>query len=448
MRKNHISRGLDLPINGKPATDSIERKQASSVALIGFDYHGMKPTLVIAAGDRVKRGQPLFTDKKTEGVVYTSPAGGKVVAINRGYQRSLQSVVIVPDANEEAMTFPVSDIDTMPADQVREVMVNSGMWTALRTRPFSKVPAPSSEPFALFVNAMDTNPLAVDPQLVIGRRSDDYINGLKVLSRLVSCDIHVCAAESAQIVQPDMSRIHYHQFSGKHPAGNVGTHMHYIAPVGSQRVNWHLHYQDVIAIGALFTTGTLDVSRIISLAGPQVAHPKLIETRVGADVESMCAGECREGDNRIISGSVLSGRRAADAVGWLGRYHLQVSVIKEGHQRFLLHYMSPGLKRFSVLNIYLSKLFPKAGYDFTSSTNGSERAMVPIGAYERVMPLDILPTQLLRSLLVKDIQMAVELGCLEFDEEDLSLCTFVCPGKYEYGPILRDNLALIEKEGL
>ena len=445
----HIKRGLDLPINGKPDMNRIEHKKAQSVALVGFDYHGMKPTLAVAVGDKVKVGQPIFTDKKTPGVVYTSPAGGQVIAINRGYQRALQSVVIAPSAKESYVQFDVPpSIDKLSAELARSIMVDSGLWTCLRTRPFSKVPAPDSQPFSIFVNSMDTNPLAVNPQVVIERRSDDYVNGLKVLSKLVAAPIHVCASSNAQLIEPSIDSVHYHKFSGKHPAGNVGTHMSFISPVGAGRVNWHLNYQDVIAIGALFSTGNLDVSRIISLAGPQVKEPKLIETRIGADIESISSGECKDESNRHISGSVLSGRKATGAVAWLGRYHLQVSIIREDTDRHFLHYLSLGYKRFSVLNIYISKIFSGKTYNFTSTTNGSERAMVPVGSYEKVMPLDILATQLLRSLLVKDIEVASELGCLELDEEDLALCTFVCPGKYEYGPILRENLSLIEKEGI
>lgn len=446
-----IKRGLDLPINGQPNTDTIEYKKAQSVALVGFDYLGMKPTLAVAVGDTVKLGQPLFTDKKNPGVVYTSPAGGKVIAINRGYQRALQSIVIVPSAKEDAIKFDVPSIDkldTLSAEHARSIVVDSGLWTCLRTRPFSKVPAPDSQPFALFVNSMDTNPLAVDPQVVIEPRSDDYVNGLKVVSKLVECPIHVCSNSNAQIIEPSINSVQYHQFSGKHPAGNVGTHMSFISPVGATRVNWHLNYQDVIAIGALFRTGVLDVTRVISFAGPQVTTPRLIETRIGADIESISSGECKDEDNRYISGSVLSGRTATGAVAWLGRYHLQLSVIREDRDRHLFQYLSIGSNRFSALNIYISKLFSGRTYSFTSTTNGSERAMVPVGSYETVMPLNILATQLLRSLLVKDIEAASELGCLELDEEDIALCTFVCPGKYEYGPILRENLNLIEKEGV
>ena len=210
---------------------------------------------------------------------------------------------------------------------------------------------------------------------------------------------------------------------------------------------WTVGYQDVLAIGALFTTGHIDTRRVISLAGPQVVKPRLVRTRLGANLSELTAGELKDGQNRLVSGSVLSGRAASGPFDFLGRYHVQVSVLLEGRQREFFRYLSPGSSRHSAMPIYLSSLNKSKKIDFTTNTNGSERAMVPLGNYEKVMPLDILPTQLLRALIVGDTETAQKLGCLELDEEDLALCTYVCVGKYEYGPILRDNLARIEKEG-
>jgi Na+-transporting NADH:ubiquinone oxidoreductase subunit A len=202
----------------------------------------------------------------------------------------------------------------------------------------------------------------------------------------------------------------------------------------------------VIAIGILFTTGKLSSERVVALAGPQVKRPRLIRTLLGASLQQLTAGELVNAENRVVTGSVFGGRTAAGAESFLGRYHNQVSVLREGRERPLLHYLTPGANRFSVMPIYLSNLMKKS-FPFSTSTNGSERAMVPVGAYERVMPLDMLPTQLLRALIVEDMESAVALGALELDEEDLALCSFVCPGKYEYGPILRKNLTRIEAEG-
>ena len=312
--------------------------------------------------------------------------------------------------------------------------------------PFSKVPSVDSEPSAIFITAIDTNPLAVDPLKVIVGDEASFEDGISVLSKLTQGKVFLCKADGASISAPKFENLEVAEFSGKHPAGNPGTHIHFLNPVGANNQVWSIGYQDVIAIGKLFVTGKLYTDRVISLAGPQVQNPRLLKTRIGADLEQLTAGELLEGENRIISGSVWGGAQASGAFGYLGRIHNQVTVLKEGRERPLLHYLTPGANRQSILPIYLSA-FKNKLFNFTTSTNGSERAMVPIGQYEKVMPLDILPTQLLRALAVGDTDMAQKLGCLELDEEDLALCTYVCAGKYEYGPILRDCLNTIEKEG-
>lgn len=443
-----IRKGLDLPITGSPNQSIEDGPNVRSVAVVGFDYHGMKPTMAVKEGDRVKIGQEIFSDKKTEGVIFTSPACGTVSAINRGAQRIFQSIVIDVDGDEavEFAKHEVSSLAGLTQQQVRDQLVSSGLWTALRTRPYSKVPAPSTTPSSLFVTAMDTNPLAADPSVIIAAQGDDFANGLTILARLLDGKVFVCHEAGKDLPKGTGSNISYQVFSGVHPAGNAGTHIHHLDPVGPTKTVWTIGYQDVIAVGKLFTTGKLSVDRVVSLAGPQVEHPRLIRTRLGASLEELTAGQMKAGENRVISGSVFGGRAGGTAIKFLGRYHTQVSVLEEGRERTPLHYLRPGFKNFSVLPIYISKLTGGI-FNFTTSTNGGERAMVPVGSYERVMPLDILPTQLLRSLIVGDTEVAQQLGCLELDEEDLALCTFVCPGKYEYGPILRNNLTRIEIEG-
>lgn len=443
-----IRKGLDLPITGNPRQTIEDGPTIRSVAVIGFDYHGMKPTMAVKAGDRVKRGQELFSDKKTPGVIYTAPASGTVSAVHRGAQRVFQSVVIDIDGDDyvEFERYTSADLANLARQQVRENLVNSGLWTALRTRPFNKVPSLDSSPSSLFVTAIDTNPLAADPSVVIADKAQAFNNGLTVLARLLDGKVFVCHAPGAQLPKGQGSNIVHQQFSGVHPAGNAGTHIHFLDPVSAKKTVWTIGYQDVIAVGELFVTGQLPVERIVSLAGPQVANPRLIRTRLGASLDEITAGQLKTGESRVISGSVFGGRHGGAATRYLGRFHNQISVLEEGRERTFLHYLRLGFKNYSVLPIYISK-FVGGKFSFTTSTNGSERAMVPVGAYEKVMPLDILPTQLLRSLIVGDTETAQQLGCLELDEEDLALCTFVCPGKYEYGPILRRNLTRIELEG-
>ncbi|WP_221797989.1 Na(+)-translocating NADH-quinone reductase subunit A [Oceanobacter mangrovi] len=441
-----IKKGLDLPITGAPEQTISSGKSVTQVALLGGDYVGMKPTMAVREGDRVKKGQVLFTDKKTEGVQYTAPAAGIVQAVNRGDRRKFLSVVIDVDGDEEIIfeSYPAAKLSSLSAADVQQNLVDSGLWTALRTRPYSKVPALDSRPAAIFVNAMDTNPLAANPELVIAEQAEAFKNGLTVLKNLTEGKLFVCKAAGANI--PSAGVETSEEFAGVHPAGLAGTHIHYLFPVSESRTVWTVGYQDVIAIGVLFTTGKLYNERVISLAGPQVKQPRIVRTLLGASLDQLSAGELADAENRVVSGSVFGGRTAAGAEAFLGRFHNQVTVLREGRERPLLHYFTPGANRFSVMPIYLSKLMNKT-FAFSTSTNGSERAMVPVGAYERVMPLDILPTHLLRALIVEDMESAVSLGALELDEEDLALCSFVCPGKYEYGPILRKNLTRIEAEG-
>lgn len=457
-----IKRGLDLPISGAPEQQIGSCQTARSVALLGRDYVGMKPTMAVKAGDRVKLGQILFTDKKNPAVNYTSPGAGIVAAVHRGHKRRLLSVVIELDENAigdgqagDKVTFNQyadSELASLTRKTIVDDLLISGMWTALRTRPFSKVPNPDNTPHSLFVNAMDSNPLAADPALIIGASMEDFVTGVNLLARLPKYRLHLCAAPTlAEQFQGQAfnGNVVQHQFRGPHPAGLTGTHIHFIEPAGPQKEIWSINYQDVIAIARLFRTGSLHVDRVIALAGPQVLEPRLVRTRLGANLQELVAAELHPHESRIISGSVLAGDTATNEEAYLGRYHLQVSVVREGRERPLLGYLSPGVNRHSVMGIYISSFYKSdRKLAMSTSTQGSERAMVPIGAYEKVMPLDILPTQLLRALIVGDIESALNLGALELDEEDLALCSYVCPGKYEYGAILRNTLDRIEKEVL
>ncbi len=444
-----IKKGLDLPISGSPKQSITQGNAVSKVAIVGFDYVGMKPTMAVQVGDSVAKGQLLFEDKKTVGVRYTSPASGKVVEINRGERRVFQSIVIEISGDEsvEFDKYDAASLANLNREQVVSNLVESGAWTAFRTRPYSKVPAIDSAPNSIFVTAIDTNPLAVDPEVVITSESEAFAQGLSIIEKLTEGKVFVCTKPGSKVEVPSSSRIQKEEFSGPHPAGNAGTHIHFLDPVSVNKTVWTISYQDVISIAKLFTTGELNVDRVVSIAGPAVKEPRLVKTRIGASISELTAGELVTGKTRAISGSVFGGRSARKSVDYLGRYALQVSVLEEPTEREFIGWLSPGTNKFSVMNIYLSKLSSGKLFDFTTTTNGSERAMVPIGAYERIMPLDVLPTQLLRSLIVGDTEQAQLLGCLELDEEDLALCTFVCPGKYEYGPILRQNLTKIEIEG-
>ena len=450
------SKGLDLPIAGEPEHRIETAAPAHQVALLAADYPGMSPTMHVRVGDEVSRGQLLFEDKKTAGVRYTSTGSGRVTAVNRGERRALRSLVIQLDASEssgraDSVSFSAytgRHPGSLTRAEVQELLLESGLWTALRARPFGKVANPAETPRSIFVTAMDSNPLAPPARLALEGQEDAFERGLQAVARLTQGPVFICERPESGFPVPSDSRFRREEFTGPHPSGTVGFHIHTLDPVDRNRLVWHLNSQDVVEIGRLFGDGQLHPERIVSLAGPSARRPRLLRTRLGASTGDLTRGELIDGESRIVSGSVLSGRTASgDVFGFLGRYHQQVSVLPENRSREFLGWLSPGVSRYSTINTYLSKLIPGRKFRFTTSTNGSSRAMVPIGMYERVFPFDILPTFVLRALLAGDTEKAEELGCLELDEEDLALCSFVCPGKVEYGPLLRQVLTTIEKEG-
>ncbi len=443
-----IKRGLDIPLAGAP-DQLVTQSKVRSVALLGADYVGMKPTMLVQVGDKVRRGDPVLTDKKCEGVVYTAPAAGRISAINRGARRSFQSLVIDigKDIPRPFRAYSLEQAMFLPAEEIQNQLIESGQWVSLRTRPFGKVADPDKRPKAIFVTAIDTRPHAPDPMVCIDAHKAAFKLGQYLLASMGQCPVYLCCAPDVHIPICDHKRVERHDFGGPHPAGLAGTHVHFLMGASMHNLAWTIGYQDVVAIGRLFLDGELFTDRIVSLAGPPVTKPRLLASRVGADLQETIAGEHGGNDIRLVSGSVLGGRAVQSDTAYLGRYHQQVSVLEEGRDRAFFGWLSPGRDKHSAMGIYVSSWFGRKPLKMTTNTNGSERAMVPVGAYERVMPLDILPTQLLRALLVGDTETAQALGCLELDEEDLALCTYVCPGKYEYGSILRENLIRIEKEG-
>ncbi len=459
MGDHTIRAGLDLPLLGAPGTE-IVGKPTTSVAVVATDYVGMRPRMLIQPGDAVKRGQALFEDKKAPGVLFTAPGAGTVAAVNRGARRALQSVVIDLNDCEQAGTPGEEDYQAFPSftgkssseltgEEARALLVKSGLWTALRKRPFSKTPTPDSVAHSIFINACDTNPLAPSMDLVFDGRQAELDAGVQVMAKLTDGKVYFCKMRESRFAptSPPAS-VSIETFSGPHPAGTVGLHIHLLDPVSAAKAVWHIGLQDLLAVGALALTGRLDERRIVALCGPQVKKPRLLRTRLGAALKDLVEDELADGDNRIISGSVLNGRTAnADPLAYLGRFHNQISVLLEGREREFMGWLAPGGNKFSLSWLFLSKLNPMKKFALSTGTNGSPRAIVPIGLYEQVMPMDILPTFLLRSLMAEDMEQAEKLGCLELDEEDLALCSFVDPGKTDFGLALRRNLELIEKEG-
>ncbi|MCL1048031.1 Na(+)-translocating NADH-quinone reductase subunit A [Shewanella abyssi] len=443
-----VKKGLNVPIAGEPKQVVSTSKSCSHVALLGEEYVGLKPTMLVEVGELVQKGQVLFEDKKNIGVKYTAPASGKVIAINRGDRRLFQSIVI--ECNQGgAINFGINDdIAGLERSQVQAKLVSSGLWTALRTRPFSRVPHLDTAPSGIFVSAMDSNPLAADPRIVIAEQAESFAAGIAVLGRLTDGKVHLCQAPGDELPGSDLTYVSNHCFTGVHPAGLVGTHIHFILPASIERPVWHLGYQDVIAYGKLFLTGEIYTDRVVSLAGPDVIEPRLIRVQTGTCLSQVVADELTEGHSRVVSGSVLSGHTAYGAHDYLGRFHNQISVLQEDSQHQLMPWVRGGSEKFSITRAVTSRLKgAKKLFNLTTHTGGSARAMMAFGQLDRVMPLDVLPTLLVRDLVVRDTDEAQALGALELDEEDLALCTFVCPGKYDFGKELRACLEIIEREG-
>jgi Na+-transporting NADH:ubiquinone oxidoreductase subunit A len=440
-----LKKGLDLPIEGSPKQEISEGPKVSRVALIGDDVSGMKPTMNVKPGDKVKIGDLLYSDKKTEGVRYTAPASGEVVEVNRGAKRAFQSVVIKVEGEDytDFDSHKGSDASSYTKEDAEKLLLESGMWPSLRQRPFSSVAKPGTIPSSIFITAMDTHPLAAKPELIIARNEEAFKVGLEVLAKFAT--VHLCSEVGVDV--PSLDSVKNQKFSGPHPAGLVGTHIHFIDPVGMKKSVWHTNYQEVIAIGKLIETGKLFTERVISVAGPAARNPRLITTCVGACLDEIIKDEIHDtAEVRTISGSVFGGRTSIEKFNYLGRFHHQISLLNEGRHREFLGWHSPGFDKFSVKPIYISRLLGKK-FGFTTDTNGSHRSLVPIGSMEKVMPLDILPTQLTRYLCSTNLEMCVSLGALELDEEDVSLLTFVDPCKNDFAPLLREKLATIEKEG-
>lgn len=453
MKRNfRIRKGLDIQIAGQPEQVIHTGNAIRHVALCGVDYIGLRPRLKVAVGDAVGLGQPLWEDKRDPVVSYPSPGRGVVTAINRGPRRVLESVVVslqdagVGDVGFDALT--TGQIAKLDRDQVAERMLRSGLWTAFRTRPFSRVPLSGSVPHAIFVTAIDTRPLAPDPAVVVAHDLEHFVLGLDILTRLTGGTVWLCTASDWNIDLPAIDRVGLAGFSGPHPAGLAGTHMHFLDPAGPERINWQINYQDVTALGRLFHKGKIDTGRVAALCGAGVREPRLVTTRLGAALNELLSDCIHEPeDSRVISGSVLDGRTATGPLAYLGRYHDQVSVIREGGRSHVFGWAGILKRRYTSTPLFARRTGHQGRYDFDTAQNGRFSGMLPMHAFDRVMPLDILASPLLRALLVKDTDGAQALGCLELDEEDLALCSFVCPAKNDYGAALRINLEQIEKEG-
>ncbi|MEX0284795.1 MAG: Na(+)-translocating NADH-quinone reductase subunit A [Paracoccaceae bacterium] len=446
MKRFSLRKGLNVPISGAPRAEIAEGAPVRTVGIIGDDYVGLKPRIAVSEGDPVGPGTPILFDKDTPDAMVVSPVSGVVKAINRGARRKLISVEIEVGDGAEAVDFSaVGDIATR--EGLTERLCAAGLWTSFRTRPYSKVPQPSDVPTAIFITATDTEPHAPDPALAINAEAEAFAKGVEAVAALTDGNTYLCQGDGAALPGADVQGVEAATFTGPHPAGLAGTHIHFLSPPTANTFVWTIGYQDVIVIGRLLLTGQYDASCVVSLAGPQCADPRLVRTVAGASMTDLAANDL-SGDVpvRMISGSVLSGRAGEGASAYLGRYARQITLIEEDRKQIPMGWIRPMFAKYAVQPV-LGSAFANREFPLTSNLNGGRRAMVPLGTFEALMPQDYLPTQLLRALLVMDTDQAQLLGALELDEEDLGLVGFACPAKYEYGLALRVCLTKIEKEG-
>lgn len=452
MPSKHVkcTKGLDIPIDGVPAPVIEDAQEVGAVAVLGADYWGLEPKMLVTEGDRITLGQPLFQHKRDPSILFTAPASGTVANIHRGERRVLKAVVIDVDGKDAVEVAPVTTVaGNVNANQLRGRLLESGLWTAFRTRPFSRIPASDGTPRSIFVTACDTRPLSGDPQTVIAEYKEAFALGLDLLAQLASEKVFLCTGARWSGPTGSASSIEHVVFEGPHPAGLPGTHIHHLDPVGHEPEVWHIGYQDVIAIAKLIGEGRLWTERVVALGGKGFTKPRMLRTRLGANIVSITAGELATPgpDNRaarLISGCVLSGRHARGSEAFLGRYHLQVSAVPQMRPRRWRPWQRPQENRYSFSDL-LARLRGQTA--FTTDQNGRATAMVPIDTFERLIPMDVLAAPLLKSLLIQDTDQAQALGALELDEEDLALCSFVCPGKNDYASVLRRNLETIQRDG-
>lgn len=415
-----IRKGLKLPVKGAPSAELININHISESAILGDDFPGLKPAMIKREGDSVQKGEPVFSDRKNPEIIYTAPVTGKIKAVNRGAKRKFLSMVF-EKSDGEPIKF---DTKIPDGDAVYNLLKNSGQLAHFRERPFAKTPNPDRKPQAVFVNCMDTRPLAPDMSVILHGREDLFKKGVDAVSKLAE-KTYVC--KGIDINLPDLNGVDIRVFDGPHPAGLTGTHIHFLHTAALGRTVWSVDMQTVIDIGYLLTHGELNETTRLAVCG-ELENPCHVETLKGAPVKDVLAGRSKP-DTRIIVGSMLYGLIVEDGVEHLSSVFAQVTALPELKDRYLFGWTTPRNDLFSVKNIFMSKFTGEKKILLDTSLNGAHRPMVPVGTYEKVMPLDILPTHLLRSLIVGDLENAEKLGALELSEEDLSLCTYVCPGR-------------------
>ena len=442
-----LKKGLNINLVGEAEKVYASVKSTDKYVVKPTDFHGLTPKLAVKVGDRVKAGTTLFFDKYNDKVNFSSPVSGEVTAIERGAKRKILAVVIKADAEIAYEDFAIASSDSLSREQIIDSMLMAGVWPFVRQKPYDIIANPIDMPKSIFISAFNTAPLTIDNDFALYGMDELFQKGLDYIVKLTSGKTHlnIDGNTNPSKVFTDAKGVEINKITGAHPAGNVGVQMHHIDPINKGEVVWYLEPQDVITIARLFTEGKYDISRIIALAGPQVVKPRYCRMISGASIANLLVDNLKEGDNRIISGDVLTGQQI-DENGTLGFYHTTITVIEEGKEQEFLGWILPGTHKFSASKTFLSWLNPSKKYALNANMHGEERAYVMTGEYEKVLPMDIYPTQLIKACMIEDIELMENLGIYEVSPDDLALCEFVCTSKIEVQSIIRHGLDLVRKE--
>lgn len=443
-----LSSGFDIKILGKPKSEFLNVRQPQLFSLKPSDVIGVGPIpkLAVAEGSRVLAGEPLFFDKPNPRVQFTAPVSGEVVEIRRGQKRAISEVVLSADAEIEFHRFPSVDLASGSREDVVDLLLQSGAWTLLKQRPFNTMADPEATPRDIFISCFDTAPVAPDHNILIEGKEDAFRNGLQVLSKLTSGNVHLGVGPNSSEVFTRAEGVKVTAFSGPHPAGNVGVQIHHVAPINKGDVVWTVKPQDVAIIGKLFSEGIYDAKRTLALTGSETDHTGYFKTRIGASVETLIKGHLKQDGVRVVSGNALTGT-AIEKDGFVGLYDDQVTVIEAGDKPEFMGWLVPSYKRPSLSRTFLSFLRPNREYHVNTNNHGDERAFVMSQEYEKVVPMDLYPQYLIKSILFGDFEQMEGLGIYEVVEEDLALCEFVCTSKQPVQQILRAGLDLVRLEG-
>lgn len=442
-----LKKGFDLRLEGEAKKKLVTGVESALYAVKPTDFPGLIPKLAVKEGDKVRAGDTLFTDKLRPEIRFTSPVSGLVKAVNRGDRRKLLEVV-VEKSGDEYVDFGRHDVSALAAGEIKVLLLASGLWPAVRQRPYHIVASPASVPKSIFISGFDSAPLAPDYTFISDNSSSSFFYaGIKALGKLTKGKINLVlnGKGTAPAVTENLEGVEISRFTGPHPAGNAGVHIHHIDPLNKGEIVWVVNFQDVLTIGRLFEEGIYKNEKIIALTGSEIIHPEYYRLTAGASVAGLLKSNLKEGKPRVISGNVLTGTGILPD-GFLGYYDSQVTVIPEGDYSEFFGWASPGLNKFSFYKVFVSSLFPKKSYRLDTNLHGGERAFVMTGKYEKVVPMDIYPMQLLKAILAEDIEMMENLGIYEIAEEDFALCEYICPSKIEIQSIVRKGIDLMIKE--